>query len=274
VDPGELAQARRDAIAAKPQLKAYISAPVKGQLVSGDVWLAQLWSGDTNQAQAEQPAIAYVIPKEGCSIWNDALCMPASARHRRAAHEWMNYILRPEVGAAISRAIGYGSPNVAATKLLDHPVASPPRRSSAGSSFRSIWAWAPPCGTRSGPRSNQPEQRVTWLTESPAVGRDIATRAVCPLAPGGTMSLVKDPVCGMQVDTGRAAASETHRNVTHHFCSTACATAFRADPDRYTASEGAEPPYTATEHMTAPKFGSAGSGGLENEPGPERRTRP
>ena len=125
VDPRELAQAKRDAIAAKPQLKAYISAPVKGQLVSGDVWLAQLWSGDTAQAQAEQPAIAYAIPGEGCTIWNDSLCMPASARHPRAAHEWMNYILRPEVGAAISRATGYGSPNVAATKLLERPVPYP-----------------------------------------------------------------------------------------------------------------------------------------------------
>jgi spermidine/putrescine-binding protein len=125
VDPVELAQAKRDAIAAKPQLKAYISASVKGQLVSGDVWLAQLWNGDTLQAQAEQPAIAYVIPKEGCSIWNDSLCMPASARHRRAAHEWMNYSLRPEVGAAISRATGYGSPNVAATRLLQRPVPYP-----------------------------------------------------------------------------------------------------------------------------------------------------
>jgi spermidine/putrescine-binding protein len=125
MDPAELARAKRDAIAAKSQLKAYISAPVKGQLVSGDVWLAQLWNGDTVQAQAEQSAIAYVIPKEGCSIWNDSLCMPATARHRRAAHEWMNYILRPEVGAAISRATGYGSPNVAATKLLEHPVVYP-----------------------------------------------------------------------------------------------------------------------------------------------------
>jgi spermidine/putrescine-binding protein len=125
VDPAELAEAKRDAIAAKPQLKAYISAPVKGQLVSGDVWLAQLWNGDTLQAQAEQPAIAYAIPQEGCTIWNDSLCMPATAKHRRAAHEWMNYILRPEVGAAISRATGYGSPNVAATRLLQRPVPYP-----------------------------------------------------------------------------------------------------------------------------------------------------
>jgi hypothetical protein len=30
------------------------------------------------------------------------------------------------------------------------------------------------------------------------------------------------------------------------------------------------PPFTTTKRMTSPKFGSAGSGGLENEPGPER----
>jgi spermidine/putrescine-binding protein len=37
----------------------------------------------------------------------------------------MNYILRPQVGAAISRATGYGTPNVAAARLLEHPVAFP-----------------------------------------------------------------------------------------------------------------------------------------------------
>jgi hypothetical protein len=30
------------------------------------------------------------------------------------------------------------------------------------------------------------------------------------------------------------------------------------------------PPYTTKHGITAPKFGSAGSGGAENEPGPER----
>jgi hypothetical protein len=34
--------------------------------------------------------------------------------------------------------------------------------------------------------------------------------------------------------------------------------------------ETANPPRTTTGDMTAPKFGSAGSGGAELEPGPER----
>ena len=121
----ELSQARADAIAAKRQLKAYISAPVKAQLISGDVWIAQLWDGDTVQARAEQPALAYVIPKEGCTIWADSMCIPKEAPHKRAAHEWMNYILRPEVGAALSEATGYGTPNEAAHRVMKRPVPYP-----------------------------------------------------------------------------------------------------------------------------------------------------
>lgn len=36
------------------------------------------------------------------------------------------------------------------------------------------------------------------------------------------------------------------------------------------AEEDRNPPHTTTGPITAPKFGSAGSGGLEYEPGPER----
>jgi spermidine/putrescine-binding protein len=124
-DPKELAIAKSDAITAKRNLKAYISAPVKGQLISGDVWIAQLWNGDATQAKVDQPAIEYVVPKEGCTIWEDSIVIPRAARHKRAAHEFMNYILRPDVGAAISDFTGYGTPNKAAMPLLAHPVPYP-----------------------------------------------------------------------------------------------------------------------------------------------------
>jgi spermidine/putrescine-binding protein len=125
VDPVELSGAKSDALAAKKNLKAYISAPVKGQLISGDVWIAQLWNGDTEQAKAEQPALGYVLPKEGCTIWTDSMVIPTSAAHKRAAHEFINYVLRPEVGAAISDFTGYGSPNQAALARIKHPVPYP-----------------------------------------------------------------------------------------------------------------------------------------------------
>jgi spermidine/putrescine transport system substrate-binding protein len=124
-DPTELAQAKADCIHGKKYLKAYISAPVKAQLISGDVWISQLWNGDTTQAKTEQPNLAYVVPKEGCTIWGDSMCVPKSAPNKRAAHEWINYILRPEVGASLSEATGYGTPNAAAAKVMKNPVPYP-----------------------------------------------------------------------------------------------------------------------------------------------------
>lgn len=123
--PGDLAAAKADAISARANLKGYISAPVKEQLISGEVWLAQLWNGDTAQARAKQPNLDYRLPGEGGTIWTDNLALTSSAQHKRAAHEFMNYVLRPEVGAAISNFTGYGTPNQGAMEEMANPVPFP-----------------------------------------------------------------------------------------------------------------------------------------------------
>jgi YHS domain-containing protein len=88
------------------------------------------------------------------------------------------------------------------------------------------------------------------------------------------MQQVRDPVCGMSVDPSTAAARVTHGSKEYYFCSQQCRGAFQSDPARYTGgAERHEPPYTKTEHTAAPKFGSAGSGGLENELPPEAHGR-
>jgi spermidine/putrescine transport system substrate-binding protein len=110
----ELETAKRDAIEARGYIRAFVSAPVKGQLISGDVWIAQLWDGDTRQAAAEEPAIAFAIPSEGSAIYADAMVIPRAAPHKRAAHAFIDYVLRPDVAAAISDATGYGTTNAAA----------------------------------------------------------------------------------------------------------------------------------------------------------------
>jgi len=44
---------------------------------------------------------------------------------------------------------------------------------------------------------------------------------------------VTDPVCGMQIDTAKAAAIEVLQNQTYYFCSVECFEAFRQKPERY-----------------------------------------
>ncbi len=43
----------------------------------------------------------------------------------------------------------------------------------------------------------------------------------------------KDPVCGMKVEDGKAAATATHDGKTYHFCSAGCAAKFNAKPTQY-----------------------------------------
>lgn len=92
--------------------------------------------------------------------------------------------------------------------------------------------------------------------------------------PAGTqetsMEKVRDPVCGMMISREGADARAGNGQREFFFCSNQCADAFEAAPERYVELEQHEPAFTVTRHLVAPKFGSAGSGGLENEPGPER----
>jgi Cu+-exporting ATPase len=47
------------------------------------------------------------------------------------------------------------------------------------------------------------------------------------------VAMVRDPVCGMQVDPAKAAATRAHMGQTFYFCSAGCAKAFDADPHKY-----------------------------------------
>lgn len=50
--------------------------------------------------------------------------------------------------------------------------------------------------------------------------------------------MAKDPVCGMEVDEGKAAAKVMHRGKTYYFCSSGCEETFDKNPTQYAEREG------------------------------------
>jgi len=54
-------------------------------------------------------------------------------------------------------------------------------------------------------------------------------------------TLVKDPVCNMDVDPNTAAGSSEYRGKTYYFCSPGCVKRFDADPERYLAPKASPP---------------------------------
>jgi len=78
----------------------------------------------------------------------------------------------------------------------------------------------------------------------------------------------RDPVCDMMVDVDRMAIRTTHQGTDYYFCATGCREQFLADPARYISNEEAKPLHRSWGGIVTPRFGSAGSGGAEYEPGP------
>jgi YHS domain-containing protein len=49
--------------------------------------------------------------------------------------------------------------------------------------------------------------------------------------------MLKDPVCGMEVDETKAAATSAYQGNTYYFCAQACKKAFEKAPDKYLEEE-------------------------------------
>src|SRR5271165_1772818 len=58
-------------------------------------------------------------------------------------------------------------------------------------------------------------------------------QATAPARSGAAAKLDKDPVCGMNVDASKAAASVEYESKLYHFCSRGCAEKFKAYPEKY-----------------------------------------
>jgi len=49
--------------------------------------------------------------------------------------------------------------------------------------------------------------------------------------------MVKDPVCGMNIEESSAAAQEKYQGTTLYFCSDSCHSKFQANPGQYVPAE-------------------------------------
>jgi spermidine/putrescine-binding protein len=110
-----------------PLVRTYDSENYDNTLAAGDVWLAHGWNGQLAKVVAAHPAdFAYILPKEGGTLWLDNLAIPSAAPHPAAALEFMNYIMDPQVNAKIVNAVSYASPNLPAHPYVDPKILNDP----------------------------------------------------------------------------------------------------------------------------------------------------
>jgi putrescine transport system substrate-binding protein len=116
----------------RPFLRYIDTQRMIGDLANGEICLAVGYSGDMLQSRdraAENKTnqeIAYIIPKEGTIIWFDSYLIPKDAPHPRNAHTFINFMLQPEIIAAVTNAVNYANGNAAATQFVNKEVLEDP----------------------------------------------------------------------------------------------------------------------------------------------------
>jgi len=124
----DIAKAGELLLKIRPSVKKFHSSEYINALANGDICLAVGWSGDILQARdraAEANAgvtVDYTIPKEGALMWFDNMAIPADAKNVAEAHEFLNYIMKPEVMAKASNYVYYANGNLASKPFLNEDV--------------------------------------------------------------------------------------------------------------------------------------------------------
>ncbi len=127
-DDAQLEEAKQLLIQAKPGLSGYDSDQFDDLLAAGETVLAHGWNGDILVSQGENEDIGYTIPQEGGVVWIDNMCIPNTVTPERklAAEMFMDFILRPDIGAMLSSYNYYASPNAASEALLEEDFLNDP----------------------------------------------------------------------------------------------------------------------------------------------------
>jgi putrescine transport system substrate-binding protein len=131
-DTADIEKAGEVLQAVRPYIQKFHSSEYINALANGDICLAMGYSGDILQArdravEADNGVeIEYIIPKEGALMWFDSFVIPADAPHPDEAHEFIDYMLRPEVAAANSNYVYYANGNLDSQPLLEEDVIGDP----------------------------------------------------------------------------------------------------------------------------------------------------
>lgn len=131
--PDDLKAAEELLMTVRPFIRRFDSSAYLDDLAGNNVCIAMTWSGDFSVAKTRVEeaktgiTLDYTVPKEGAVIGFDAMMIPSDAPHPGNALLFMNYVLRPEVGASIANFIGYATANLAARPMVSEELRNDPR---------------------------------------------------------------------------------------------------------------------------------------------------
>jgi spermidine/putrescine transport system substrate-binding protein len=123
-NPDEINEAKDLLLSTKGDVVEFAEDTGQELLKSGDADIVFEYSGDIYQIAIEEGGekFKYVIPKEGGILWTDNICIPVGAPNPDLAAKFIDFLLRPDIGAQLSNYIGYNTPNAASLPDIDPAV--------------------------------------------------------------------------------------------------------------------------------------------------------
>jgi spermidine/putrescine transport system substrate-binding protein len=74
------------------QIRRFTGNDYGDDLAAGNVAVAQAYSGDIIQLQADNPDLKFVLPESGGTWFIDEFVIPYTTQNQAGAEEWINYV--------------------------------------------------------------------------------------------------------------------------------------------------------------------------------------
>ena len=129
VDAKDLADVEKTLMAIRPYIRTFASGGAVEALAGGQTCLVMSYSGDIIQAaarakEAGQKTVRYSAPQEFSQLTFDMLAIPKDAPHPAEALAFINFLLQPDVMAAITNQVRYPNAVPGSKPLIDEDVRS------------------------------------------------------------------------------------------------------------------------------------------------------
>ncbi|MBU0455540.1 MAG: spermidine/putrescine ABC transporter substrate-binding protein [Pseudomonadota bacterium] len=118
VDPEHIKTAYLKLRALSPNIRSFSSGAEQQMFVNEDANVGVIQNGDAHSVIVGNPNFYFIFPKDGPIFWVDSMVIPKYASHVKAAYQFMNFVLRPDVAKMIVEGVGFSTPNLGALRLM------------------------------------------------------------------------------------------------------------------------------------------------------------
>lgn len=123
-DTAKIAAAGEKLQSLAPNIRLIKDDNIQDDLLSGEIDAAIMYTSQVTVAKMTNPDLKVVFPEEGIGFGIMAMFIPSQAPDSEAAHEFIEYILDPEVSAKCYEYLGYYCTNAAADALISEEYRS------------------------------------------------------------------------------------------------------------------------------------------------------